>query len=45
MYTTVISSILLFPWALAALTTIGYLYSRGPRLAQFIRRRKPADSI
>jgi len=45
MYATVISLILLFPLALAALTTIGHLYSRRPRLARSIRRRKPTDFL
>ena len=45
MYATVISLILLLPWALVALTTIGHLCSRRPRLARGIRRREPADFI
>ena len=45
MYGAVISFILLFPWALVALTTIGHLRSLRPRLARSIRRREPADFL
>jgi hypothetical protein len=43
MYGVVISLILLFPWALVALASVGYLRSRRAGLALVERRSKPAD--
>ncbi len=45
MYAAIISIILLFPWALATLTTIGHLRSRRLRLARGIQRGESADPI
>jgi hypothetical protein len=43
MYGIVISLVLLFPWALVALATVGHLRSRRAGLALVDRRCKPAD--
>jgi hypothetical protein len=45
MYAAVMSFILLLPWGLAALTTIGYFRSRRPAVARVVRRRDPRDLI
>jgi hypothetical protein len=46
MYGAVISFILLFPWALVALATFGYLRSRRvAALAQRNRQRKPTGLL
>ncbi len=45
MYGVVISLILLFPWALVALGTIGHLWSQPAAPARDRQRPEPADPV